>query len=101
VAAAAFKANRVNNTFDNIKTQITVYVEPVETAGSSKATLKFFSCGRIYARWSNSPRHCSREQYHVNLTWHSSREQCLNCLLDHVRPVNFFFKLCFTQKTSV
>jgi len=32
-AAAAFKANRVNNSFGNIKTQIIVYEGPVETAG--------------------------------------------------------------------
>jgi len=31
---AVFQANHVNNTFDNNKTQITVYVGPVKTAGS-------------------------------------------------------------------
>jgi len=33
-AAAAFRANCVNNTFGNNKTQITVYVGPVKTVSS-------------------------------------------------------------------
>jgi hypothetical protein len=50
-AAAAFKANRVNNSFGNIKTQITVYEGPVEIAGSWEVALSCFSRGRVYARW--------------------------------------------------
>ena len=38
----------------------------------------------------------SREQYEVNFTLYRSREQCLHCSLDRVRPSKkmIFFKNC-------